>query len=134
MRFLDLVTGEVTPGLRTPRRARSWSAAFSADGRTAVTAGEDGRVIVWDVERAAAGETLEGHAGQITGLAISRDSSTLYSTALDGKVLVWDLAGARRLGRPFEVGSRQRRGHAALRAEPRRPRPRRSGRPTGPSP
>jgi len=103
VRFLDLDTGRV-------RRASGRHAgavvesAFSADGRTAITAGEDGQLIVWDVKRSSAGETLEGHAGQITGLAISRDSSTLYTTSLDGKVLVWDLAGARRLGRPFEAG------------------------------
>ena len=54
-------------------------AAFSADGRIAVTAGEDNRVIVWNVERAAAAETLAGHAAQITGLAISRDGQTLYT-------------------------------------------------------
>jgi WD40 repeat protein len=78
-------------------------AAFSADGRTAVTAGEDKRVIVWNVERAAARETLEGHAGQITGLAISRDGRTLHTAALDGNVLIWDLAGTRRLGRPFDT-------------------------------
>ena len=82
-------------------------ATFSADGAFAITAGEDDRVIVWDVKHAAAGETLEGHAGQITGLAISRDSQTLYTSALDGKVLIWDLAGARRLGRPFDLGTRQ---------------------------
>ena len=51
---------------RRPARRRAattaWSsrAAFSADGRTAVTAGEDSRVIVWDVRRAAARETLDG--------------------------------------------------------------------------
>ena len=68
--------------------------AFSADGRTAVTAGADGRLIVWDVRRASPRETLEGHGGQITGLAISRDSSTLYTTGLDGKVA--DLGSRRR--------------------------------------
>jgi WD40 repeat protein len=35
---------------------------------------------------------------------ISHDNKTLYTSALDGKVLIWDLAGARRLGRPFELG------------------------------
>jgi WD40 repeat protein len=60
-------------------------------------------MIVWNVERAAAGETLEGHAGQITGLAISRDGRTLHTAALDGNVLIWDLAGTRRLGRPFDT-------------------------------
>jgi WD40 repeat protein len=79
-------------------------AAFSPNGALATTAGADGRAIVWDVHQAAARETLEGHAGQITGLTISRDNSTLYTSALDGKVIVWDLAGAHRLGRPFDVG------------------------------
>jgi WD40 repeat protein len=49
-------------------------------------------------------ETLAGHNGRITGLAISRDGSSLYTAARDGKVLSWDLAGARRLGRPFGIG------------------------------
>jgi hypothetical protein len=79
-------------------------ASFSADGAFAITASETDRVIVWDVKHAAAGETLEGHAGKITGLAISHDSQTLYTVALDGKVIIWDLAGARRLGRPFKLG------------------------------
>ncbi len=61
-------------------------------------------MIVWDVERAAAAETLEGHSGVVTGLAISRDGGTLYSAALDGKVVIWDLAGDRRLGRGFDIG------------------------------
>jgi WD40 repeat protein/DNA-binding SARP family transcriptional activator len=104
VRFLDLVTGEITPasGRHDGGVER---AAFSPDGNQAITAGEDGRMIVWDVERASAGETLEGHAGQITGLAITRDGPTLYTSGLDSKVLVWDLAGARRLGRPFNVGA-----------------------------
>jgi WD40 repeat protein/DNA-binding SARP family transcriptional activator len=103
VRFLDLVTGEITPASGR-HNGRVEQAAFSADGKQAITAGEDGRMIVWDVGRASAGETLEGHAGQITGLAITRDDSTLYTSGLDSKVLVWDLAGARRLGRPFKVG------------------------------
>jgi WD40 repeat protein len=103
VRFLDLVTGEVT--LASGRHDRGVvRAAFSPDGRLAITAGEDERLIVWDVERASAEETLEGHTGQITGLAIRRASPTLYSSSLDSKLLIWDLAGDRRLGRPFKVG------------------------------
>jgi WD40 repeat protein len=103
VRFLDLATGNIriASGRHTGAVV---GAAFSADGRTALTAGEDNRVIVWNVERAAAGETLEGNTAPITGLAISRDGQTLYTGALDGKVIVWDLSGARRLGRPFDIG------------------------------
>jgi len=79
---------------------------FSADGRFAVTAATDRKIIVWDVRNAAEGEELTGHHGRITAIAISRDNATLYSTALDGEVLIWDLAGTRRFGRPlpFKVG------------------------------
>jgi WD40 repeat protein len=78
--------------------------SFSADGRIAVTAGADNRVIVWNVARAAAGETFVGHTAPITGLAISRDNRTLYTAALDGKVILWGLGGAHRLDRPFATG------------------------------
>ena len=80
-------------------------ATFGASGRIAATAGEDKRVIVWDVVAAAARDTLDGHAGQITGLEISPDGGTLYSSGFDSRVVVWDLAGNRRLGRPFSTGS-----------------------------
>jgi WD40 repeat protein/DNA-binding SARP family transcriptional activator len=103
VRFVDLVNGDVTTAFGRHDGAVV-QAAFSPNGAVATTAGADGRTIVWDVDQAAARETLEGHAGQITGLTISRDNSTLYTSALDGKVIVWDLAGARRLGRPFDVG------------------------------
>ena len=63
VRFLDLAPGRA----RTASGRHDGAvitAAFSADGRTAVTAGEDGRVIVWDVDRAAAAETLAGPRGR----------------------------------------------------------------------
>jgi WD40 repeat protein len=104
VRFLDVITGQVTPGSGRHNGGVE-RAAFSSDGRQAITAAEDARMIVWDVGRASAGDTLEGHAGQITGLVFARDGSTLYTSALDGKVLIWDLAGDRRLSRSFSVGS-----------------------------
>ena len=103
VRFFDLITGSVRRAAGR-HEGRVVGAVFRADGRTAVTAGADSRLIVWDVRRASAVETLEGHAGQVTGMAITRNGATLYTAALDGKVLIWDLSGARRLGRPFNVG------------------------------
>ena len=54
-------------------------AAFSADGRRAITAGADGDAITWDVRRARATGTLEGHAGRISAVALARDGTTLYT-------------------------------------------------------
>jgi WD40 repeat protein/DNA-binding SARP family transcriptional activator len=103
VRFVDLVTGtsRTASGRHDGPVTRG---SFSADGSIAVTAGEDNRVIVWNVARATAGETFAGHTTPITGLAISRDNRTLYTAAVDGKVIVWDLAGTHRLDRPFATG------------------------------
>jgi WD40 repeat protein/DNA-binding SARP family transcriptional activator len=108
VRFLDLVGGRLhtASGRHDGRVLR---AVLSADGRTAITAGEDDRLIVWDVKRAVAGETFPVDFGRTTGLAMSPDDRTLYSAALDGKVHIWDLTGAHRLGRPFEIGAKDER-------------------------
>ena len=46
--------------------------AFSADGRTLATTGDDGRVLVWDLRRGNVRETLTGHSGRITSLQCLR--------------------------------------------------------------
>ena len=74
---------------------------------------------MWDVGARAARETLAGHTGAITGLAVSWDGRTLYSASLDGTVLIWDLAGDRRLGRgvalrPFLLEQRLPMGFSRL--------------------
>ena len=101
VQFIDLVAGSARRGLGR-HDGIVVRAAFSRDGHTAVTAGEDNRMIVWDVRRAAIRETLQS-AVRLTGLAISPDGRTLYAGGADGKVVVWDLAGERRLGRVFGV-------------------------------
>ena len=70
-----------------------------------ITTGQDGDVIVWDARRAAAAESLSGHAGFVFSPMVSRDSATLYTASLDGTVFIWDLAGSRRLGRPLKLGA-----------------------------
>jgi WD40 repeat protein len=104
VRFLDVHTGHVRSA--AGRHAGPVvAAAFGPGGQIAATAGEDNRVIVWDVRRGAITQTLEGHAGQTSSLAISRDGRTLYTGGLDGKVLIWDLTGDRQLDRSFRVGT-----------------------------
>ena len=101
VRFLDLAAAssgpapEATTGRWSGRNSARMARRRSRPARTGM--------IVWDVARASAGETLGGHAGQVTGLVFSDDGETLYSSSLDGKVMVSDLEGSRRLGRPFAV-------------------------------
>ena len=78
---------------------------FTPNGRTLVTAGEDGDVILWDVRQAAAAETLSGHARSAFSPQIADHGKTLYTASLDGTVLIWDLVGRRRLGQRFAAGA-----------------------------
>jgi WD40 repeat protein/DNA-binding SARP family transcriptional activator len=120
VRLLDLRTGAV----RTAEGRHGPSindVRISADGRTLVTTGEDGKVALWDVQSAAiTGETLSGHGGPIDSAQITRDGRTLYTSSADGTVFMWDLAGSRRLGRPFTTGTgNPGRPHLALSSDGR---------------
>jgi WD40 repeat protein len=80
--------------------------AFTPDGRSVVTTGDDGKVLVWDAQTAAPTETLSGHEGRVLGLTVSRDGGTVYTCGLDGAVFVWDLGSTQRFGRPFSTAPR----------------------------
>jgi WD40 repeat protein len=118
VRFVDLRSGEV-------RRASGrhdgpvTAARFTPDGRSVVTASDDGDAIRWDVRAAAPAETFSGHASGVTALQLSDDGRTLYTAGLDGAVIVWDLTGTHRLGRPLEAGG-PNRAQAALSSDGRR--------------
>ncbi|GAA2575286.1 hypothetical protein GCM10010435_58950 [Winogradskya consettensis] len=72
---------------------------FTDDGRTAVTAGEDGTIRVWDVTSGAGRHTLPGHRGRISGMNLAgvgsliavRGGRFLISAGHDHVVRVWDL-------------------------------------------
>ena len=70
-----------------------------------ITTGADSGVILWDVQRATAGETFSGQPGRVLTPQITRDGRTLYTAGPGAAVFIWDLAGTRRLGRPFSTGA-----------------------------
>ena len=83
--------------------SRVVSLRLSPDQRTAVSVGDDRRVVVWDVGpglRLELREVLAGHGGSVVDVAFSPDSARAYSASLDGTVIGWDLEDRLRFGTP----------------------------------
>ncbi|MDX6523825.1 MAG: hypothetical protein QOI17_1338, partial [Gaiellales bacterium] len=102
--FVNVATGRSVDA-QGAHAADVQSVAFSPNSRVAVSTGDDGVAIVWDPRSGRQIERLAGHAGRIPAISFSPDGRTLYTASLDGTVLQWDIAGRRRFGEPFTVGS-----------------------------
>ena len=65
--------------------------AFSPDGRTFATAGDDTSVILWDVPSTQPTGRLMGHTDTVRALAFAPDSKRLFSASWDGDSRTWEL-------------------------------------------
>jgi WD40 repeat protein/transcriptional regulator with XRE-family HTH domain len=82
---------------------RRWSAhtgrvnavAFSPDGHTLISGGEDGSVILWDASTGSVIRQLAGHTKKIIGLVVTTEfdpnNPSLFSGSEDGTLILWDL-------------------------------------------
>jgi WD40 repeat protein len=89
----------VLPGRET-RHLRGHSdrvrcVAWSPDDRLAVSGGDDGAVIVWNVETDRALRTFLGHRGPIRAVAFHPDGQHVLSGGIDGTIRLWSLTDGR---------------------------------------
>jgi WD40 repeat protein len=83
-------------------------AVVAPDGVTGVTAGVDGTIRVWDLDRLESSGLLEGRRKAVTCLAVNPVFRRVISGSRDGSVRVWDLPTRSEIDRLEDLGSRQR--------------------------
>jgi WD40 repeat protein len=78
--------------------------AFSPDGSTIATAGDDEFIHTWSAENGAAFDVLKGHSAAVTSLAFAPNGELVSATA-DGTALTWNLAPEWKLERTIGSGN-----------------------------
>jgi eukaryotic-like serine/threonine-protein kinase len=79
----------------------TWAVAFSPDGHTLASGGDDNKVRLWDIDRHQSRAPLS-HPTLVSGVAFHPRGDFLVSVCYDGRIRLWDVASGSRLGSVFK--------------------------------
>ncbi|MBQ6781423.1 MAG: caspase family protein [Treponema sp.] len=74
-----------------------YSLAWMPNEKYLVVGDMDGVITIWDWHARKTIQTLHGHTGWVTSLALTSDGKTLYSGSRDGTVRTWNLGSGKLL-------------------------------------
>jgi len=84
------------PGRKTIRIFPAGPFAFSPDGKTLATGGENHSIVLRDTATWKTTKILRGHAGMVNEIAFAPDGKSLASIGDDGVLILWDAAAGTR--------------------------------------
>ena len=94
-KLFSVLAGWANAGGRALLRGHSgpvWSAAFSPDGRCAVTASADRTARIWEAATGKLLATLSGHLGWVRSASFSPDGLRVVTAGEDGTARAWETA------------------------------------------
>ncbi len=93
--YKDLIGPELAGFFGSPNMKHSgavWGCAFAPDGKTFVSASQDGTLKLWDAASGKEMRTFTGHKDYVLGCAFSPDGTRLVSASEDQTLKLWDAA------------------------------------------
>ena len=95
VRLWDAATQRQLRVLEAPDRdaggASGKPIAFSHDGRGLAAAGDDGTVVIWNLEPVRPAHVLRGHSGKVLGVVFAPDGRRLATAGDDTTIKLWNL-------------------------------------------
>ncbi len=76
-----------------------WSLAVTSDGRRVLSAGEDGRVVLWDAAQGGTGRTLHAGTAAVSAVAVTPDGRWAVFGGADRRLTLWRMSAGQAVAR-----------------------------------